>query len=93
VGVRGADSRLAGNVPALDRPEHREATDGTLGVVFDRPYEDPPMLEVQTEAPATWGVDWRRNAAGEVVGADLAFTGPRGDPVSPVVRVGVRSPW
>jgi hypothetical protein len=91
--VRGADSRLAGNVPALDRPERREATGGTLGVAFDRPYEAPPVLDVQTESPATWGVDWRRNAAGEVVGADLAFTGPGGDPVSPVVGVGVRPGW
>jgi hypothetical protein len=61
-------------------------------VGFDRPCARKPTLDVQTETPADWAIDWRRDDAGNLVGADLTFTDRAGDPASPTVQVGVRRP-
>ena len=92
--LRGPRSRLVGNSPEPDRLRAVTVheSDGTATVRFDRPYARKPILDVQTERPADWRIDWRRDDAGNVVGADLAFTDRAGDPTSPTVQVGVRRP-
>lgn len=92
--VEGPRSRLVGNSPDPDpvRPVEVHEADGTASVRFDRPYARKPILDVQTETPADWRLDWRRDDAGNLVGADLTFTDRAGDPTSPTVQVGVRHP-
>jgi parallel beta-helix repeat protein len=92
--LHGPRTRLLGNSPAPDRDREVDVreSDGTARVRFDRPYARKPILDVQTETPADWTIDWHRDDAGNLVGADLAFTDRSGAPASPTVQVGIRGP-
>jgi hypothetical protein len=85
--LSGPRSRAVGNVPDHDRTREFTATDGVYDLSFDRPYDRKPSMTVQTESPAVWGVEWRRDDDGNVTGATLTFRDPGGGPVSPTVQV------
>jgi hypothetical protein len=87
--IAGARSRLVGTVPALDSHAVR-AADGSATVRFDRPYDEKPRLDVQTDAPVLWGASWRRDG-GDYVGVELTFVGPGGDERATTARVVVEA--
>lgn len=87
--LSGAHSQAVGNAPPVGVHRRLAPEDGTATVDFDRPYDRRPMLEVTTEEPALWGVDWHRED-GQYVGATLSFVSPDGDVVNPRTRVAVR---
>lgn len=89
--ITGPESRLFGNVPSPDRRRELGSDDGRAHVEFSRQYGRKPVLEVQTEAPALWGVEWHRDDAGRYVGATVSFEDADGNPVDPVAYASVRA--
>ncbi|MFC4356417.1 right-handed parallel beta-helix repeat-containing protein [Halobium salinum] len=88
--VTAPSARLQGNAPPVDRPTSVTVRDGSARLRFDRPFAEKPVVDVTPESPATWGVDYRRDASGAYVGADLRFVGPTGEPADLNARVRVR---
>ena len=87
--LSGSGSRAVGNLPSPSAPRELQPHGGTATVEFDRPRDRKPALDVQTESPSLWGVEWHRDGD-DYVGATITFERRDGSPANPVTRVSVR---